>query len=345
MGSTLKAGRNASTGEGGKKKKIGLIIGIVIFIAVAALLWVGYTYLQRTEEEKWSAQLEEANAKINANKRFVYVATTDIRAGETISDANVELQTASSSMDADLFAGEEDLGLRTKIAIAAGSQITKDVLLQKEFAAGDRAVEYQFIYCGMQINEGDFVDVRIVFPDGSDYTILTKKCVEGKGENDDTSVVLWLNEEEMQLMSSAVVDAFVYSYNEYSVKKSDKYVPSRNSRIYAVKYVEPNLQDASRTDYTPSEATINRIKSNPNIVEVASEYLSMQVRAEYEERLFNYMSEETMSILGYEEHDDVYKQWQDYINSGSTDEGTPVGNNANTNDEDDLLSGYDPSGN
>ncbi len=354
MANVMKAGGSGISSAGGKKKLIGVILGIILIALLAGGLYVGYRFIEDRETKKWETQLNDAKAKLDDNKRFVYVAAAPIRAGEVISDANVALETAYSSMSADLFAEEDDLGKRAKVDIAAGSQIVKDMVLEREFEATDRAVEYSFIYCGGQIAEGDFVDVRIVYPDGTDYIILSKKCVEKIGEGDDTSVVLWCDEEEQLLMSSAVVDAFVYSLNDYSVKKNDRYVPSRNSRIYAVKYVEPTLQEPSKSAYIPSEATINEIGADPNIVTAASEFLSAQVRAEYEERLFKYMSPETMNTLGFEDYEGLYSDWQNYVNPNGNTPGNGNGQNNNQGGyqsgnqsagNDDIMSGYKPDGN
>ncbi len=335
MANVMKAGSSGG-GEAGKRRIVIIILSVVLVALLGGGLYVGYRFIEDRESKKWETQLEEAKTKLQDNKRFVYVASRPIRAGETISDENVMLQTAYSSMDVNLFAEEDDLGKRTKVDIAEGTQLVKGMLLEREFGADDRAVEYKFIYCGGQIAEGDFVDVRIVYPDGSDYIVLTKKCVESIGEGDDTSVVLWCNEEEMLLMSSAVVDAFVYSLQGYSVKKTDNYTPSRNSRIYAVKYVEPTLQEASQSAYVPSAVTIKEISEDPNIVEAASKYLSEQVRAEYEERLFKYMSGETLNTLGLEEYEGLYSEWKNYTGGSNTQSG---------NKDDDLMSGYNPDGN
>ena len=343
----MRAGGAGSSGKTGRRRIKIAILAVILLALLAAGLYFGYKFLEDREANKWAAQLEEATDRLAENKKFVYVAARDIRAGETINDTNVELQTVYSSMDVNLFAEEDDLGKRAKVDIAAGTQLVKDFFLEKEFGAADRAVEYKFIYCGGQIAEGDFVDVRIVYPDGTDYIILSKKCVEGIGEGDDTSVVLWCDEEEMLLMSSAVVDAFIYSLEEYSVKKNDKYIPSRTSRIYAVKYVEPTLQDPSTPAYVPSAATMKEIAEDPNIVEAASAFLSEQVRAEYEERLFKYMSGETLNTLGLDE--ETYSNWQDYISGGNNgSNGANSGGrsqNQGNNNDDDLMGGYDPNGN
>ena len=115
---------------------------------------------------------------------------------------------------------------------------------------------------------GDYVDVRISFPDGTDEIVLSKKKVEGLTLETST----WhsqLNEAEIITLTSAIIDAAVL----------------QNGHIYTVRYTEPTIQDAATPTYTVNPVAIDLINSDPNVVEKATETLNLQARLALQERL------------------------------------------------------------
>lgn len=108
---------------------------------------------------------------------------------------------------------------------------------------------------------------------------MNKKSLKGI-QIDSQNCFLWLNEEEILRMSSAIVDAYLYS----------------GARIYTTKYIEPNVQEASKVTYEPSVSTLLLIEKDPNIVNTAANSLSKQVRKAMENRLAQSMNTKVEEI-------------------------------------------------
>ena len=310
-----------------KKGKRTLILGIIFAILIIALLVVGYFFIEGMLRDEWQAKVTEAENAVAALKRVAYVADRDIAAGEVVDASNVSLCRISSDMPVEAFMEEGSLGGRALVDIKAGTQLIKGLTTALEFENDDREVEFKFIYSGDNIIEGDVVDVRVKFPDGSDYIVISKKRVEGKGE--EGQIILYVNEEELLLMDAAAVDAFIYSAEKYSsgvADNDDRYTPVKMSRIYVAKYVSPTLQEAAEAFYVPGEAVLMELAADPNIVSEAKEYLSSTVRADFEERMSKYISPESAATDDNEPKSDPVKdQWQQYYNN----------NNSNTSDNND----------
>lgn len=95
-----------------------------------------------------------------------------------------------------------------------------------------RLVEYDQIDISSNIEPGDYVDVRIAFPDGQDYVVLSKKRIETLNSGLRT-VGLCVNESEIKRMGSASFERGL----------------QRGVILYMAEYTEPALQCASVPDY------------------------------------------------------------------------------------------------
>ena len=97
--------------------------------------------------------------------------------------------------------------------------------------------EYNMVTLPSELISGDVVDIRLQLPTGEDFIVLPKKKVlfpgtedEGEAPTSITDVIkLSVNEAEMLTMSSAIVDSYQII----------------GSKLYAVKYTEPGIQDAA----------------------------------------------------------------------------------------------------
>ncbi len=147
-----------------------------------------------------------------------------------------------------------DLNARTILIpsmLAKNYEITTDDM---------REEEYNMIVLPSTLQSEETVDIRLQLPTGENYIVLSKKriTIPTLGETlAPETIKIRLNEAELLTMSSAIVDAYKLT----------------GSKLYAVKYVEPGLQQNATVTYTPSRETITQIQTDPNVVQTAREEL------------------------------------------------------------------------
>lgn len=262
-----------------KKERRKMIITIISVFAITAVIGLSvYGYITQTSaiEEKYNNKLEERDKQINSLRKKILVATRDIRAGELFSMNNAEYRDVYSDISTKEFLDASYMGKVARMDIPAGSCLMRNYVLLNDISGETREIEYSFIDITSNIQVNDFVDIRIRYWDGTDYVVLAKKQVKNLSDNK-LVVDLWVQEEEIQLINSAVVDASLFMVTN----RRD----ASGAVLYATKYIEPNLQKASVVNYVPSIQTIDLIQQNANIVSSASEYLSAELRKKKEAAL------------------------------------------------------------
>lgn len=155
------------------------------------------------------------------------------------------------------------------------TSIEKQQIVNEEVIQGiERAVEIKAISLQSYLKNGDAVDVRIQYPNGEEYVVVSKRCCHDLIK-EEGSVTLYLTEEEILRLSSSMVDCV-----------------QMNGRLYTVRYLREVEGIASIATYIPSAQVQQLIKSNPNIVGEAQSILSKQNRKQLEQRLLSYEVEE-----------------------------------------------------
>lgn len=229
--------------------------------------------------DKYITQMKNLRNELEANKKSIYVAITDVNTGDYITAENLSLQTVYTTQPAETFITADDIGKVALINIMTGTQVLKGMLSDNTIASELRELEYNVIKINTNIVNNDTVDVRISFPNGESYVVLSKKVI--KGYESDTAIChFWLNEEELLRMSAAIVDASLYP----------------GSSLYVTKYIEPNIQDAAIVNYLPSLSILSLIESDPNILVRATQELNKEVRKGLENRLADNMTVDVSSI-------------------------------------------------
>ncbi|MBQ6992481.1 MAG: hypothetical protein IJN50_06220 [Clostridia bacterium] len=144
-----------------------------------------------------------------------------------------------------------------KIDMYTNTVLTLDALSKSdEFLTDDvRMVEYNMITLPTTIDVDDYIDIRLTLPNGQDFIVISKAKVISI---QDTTIGLYLSEEEILMMNSAMVEAYTMTA----------------SNFYAIQYVEAGNQTMAKTTYTPTEAVKNLIDYDPNIVATAREVLT-----------------------------------------------------------------------
>ena len=152
--------------------------------------------------------------------------------------------------------------LVSKIDLGANSVVTSSMFTAYNEATTDdlREEEYASLVLPTTLQTGNTIDVRLRLPDGRDYVVLSKKKVTIPTVGDSlssSSIIVKVKENEILTMSAAIVEA-------YKIE---------GSKLYAIKYVEPGMQDAATSTYVPSSDVLKLIQDDPNIVQAAKNQL------------------------------------------------------------------------
>lgn len=293
-----------------------IALGILSGILVIGLGFSIYKYKTdiTTINNTNAEQIQNLNSQLSTNSRTGYVATAEIKQGDILQDGvNVAANTFSSSADASTFATQDCLGQEAVVDIPSGSPITTNVVAASmEKQLNER--ECTFINLSANLKKGDFVDIRILFPNGEDPIVVSKVSIQNPVIASNL-VYLWLTEDQITNLDSAVVDANLHG-----------------AIIYTTKYIEPEIQPANVVNYQPNAAVINLMQSDPNIVQEAAAALSVSARESLEDRLKAFEKAYPDFELDLKSSDDVdaaLKSISDANAAGTA--GANAGANAGTN--------------
>lgn len=250
-----------------------IIVALICIIIIGGASLITIIIMTDQIRQEYEDRLIEAQNEKISNQRSVYVAEADISAGDVITEDCIKKLTVYASQPQNIYMQEDGFGKTALLDIPAGTHLLAGMLTDNSVSDELREVEYGTILVNSNITTDDYIDVRIMFPNGEDYIILSKKVLRGYSV-DIGSCFLWLNEEEILRMASAAVDAYLYT----------------GAKIYTTKYIEPSLQDGSYITYKPAISTLLLIQDNPNILVTAENALSQQVRKAMENRLAASMS-------------------------------------------------------
>lgn len=256
----MRAGKNA-------KRSVIIVLFVVILFAGAAV--AGYLAMDKLIVTNLKTQINELKNTVDTNTHNVFVANQDIKMGDEITMDMLRVETQLLANYAGIFT-DESLGTKALV------DIPKDAVMFAAYSSGrsdestSRMVEYTCLYLSATLNKGDYVDVRIRYQNGEDFSVLAKKQIE-EISIAAKSCHLVVNAEELQKMSSAIIDA-----NEY------------NAVLYCVKYTAPSIQEPTEITYIPRPEILSVLYKNGT-----AEYTNLMVsRGELEARLVAYNKEE-----------------------------------------------------
>lgn len=274
---------------------IGFLVALILMALVVAALVMKMKAINEEKEALLQKQIT------------VYVAANDLKSGETVTlEEDFMKSTVQTTLDQSQIISDEDFQyldeegnivikynsdgsekqkeVVLKVDVPAGAIVTKDMIEESDDQTTDtdRIQEFNMISLPSQLKNGDYVDIRMSIPNGQDYIVLAKKKVLGTTS---TSIWLKLNELEMKLLSSAIVESYYYT----------------GSKLYAVPYTEPGMQQAAVPTYPVKDAVLRQIRNDPNILdEIRQEYESKYIaedRVQYFETPLSLIPEEDKNSM------------------------------------------------
>ncbi len=196
--------------------------------------------------------------------------------------------------------------LIAKVDMYANTVITTDLVSKGNSATINdaRVQEYNMISLPTSLETGDYVDIRLMLPNGQDFIVISKKeatIPDAGGVALADTIQMNLSEDETLSLSSAIIDAYQII----------------GSKLYAVKYTEAGLQNAATATYVPNAQVTKLIQTNPNYVMDARTAL----KARYSGNSVNLRNENInaqFNAAGEEGQENVKAQMQESITKAQT---------------------------
>lgn len=233
-----------------KKARNSILLGILIGLLIGAIVIVIlFLQLNKLQQEK---KATEAATKV------VYVFSADIKSGDKIDVSKLQKKSATMDVVPSDYLGMDQITENTiaKVDIAKGSVLSKSIVNEssQKVTADLREQQYNMIVLPQYLEEGSYVDIRLMLPNGSDYIVVAKKQI--KQITEDT---IWIDmyEQETLLLSNAIVEAY----------------QMKGSKLYATTYVDAGNQNIASVTYMPNNAVTALINNDPNIVATAMKEL------------------------------------------------------------------------
>lgn len=255
-----------------RKSRNSFLLGMMITLLITSVI-IAILFLQVTKLKQEADDLEKSYVT-------AYVLQSDIESGVDITLSDVVTARISKNMLPSDYISASELTDTTiaKISLKAGTVLTSSVIEDSgEQTTNDiRMQEYNMLVLPTQLEKDDYIDIRWMLPNGQDYIVASKKRVMDCNEN---TVWLKMSEDEILTMSGAIVEAYTVT----------------GSKLYAVKYVEPGMQETAVATYMPSNEVINLINSDKNITSDAMKALS----ARYTEALRKARQDNIQDVLNH----------------------------------------------
>lgn len=228
-----------------KKTMEGIAIGFAIgVVGIGLTLWWAISTIKSYEAG--------TNKKYNQlYTQDVAVLTRDVIQGEVITDdmlttVNVHKKTVpTGALSVSGISGQV-----AKYNIAANVPITSSMVATEIISADIRSQEVNTIVMPSDLTEQDYIDIRIMYPNGTDYIVLAQKQVEKI-----SGQTMWINlgEDERLLLNSAIVDSFLTSGTKlYATKYADSDAQIKVAESLALSTEQKNSSEATAAENATS---------------------------------------------------------------------------------------------
>ncbi|MBQ9267768.1 MAG: SAF domain-containing protein [Clostridia bacterium] len=250
----------------GPMKRRVVLTGVISAIIPIIILGVLGFFLFRHYNDQ-IAELEQQSAVVDK-----YVLKEDVLANHVITESDIELRgvkAVSAPKDSYAKADKDKLvGRRLKISASANVILSESMFFEddKVPTIDLRLQEFNMITLPSDLVENDYIDVRVRFPSGEDYSVLVGKRVESYSND---TIFIKLTEDEILTMGSAIIEAYILD----------------GTKLYANKYVDPanQLFEYTNVDYVARYSEAVEALLSARTEELVAEYLLANPEATEEE--------------------------------------------------------------
>lgn len=164
-----------------------IILAFLFGLALSIALLTGGYFYYKSQQNQMEADMrvtieKETEVKFEQEHPtgLVYIFQNDKKAGEIIADIDlIPTEVSIVAIPEDVITSlSEAQGRVMRCDVRQNTMATKSLLFTKNDYPDDlRVMEYTVLNLPQKIELGSFLDIRIMFPNGLDYIILSKKQV------------------------------------------------------------------------------------------------------------------------------------------------------------------------
>ena len=196
----------------------------------------------------------------------------------------------------------KDNAIVAKVNMGANTVLTSNLINRADqITTNDlRKEEYNVISLPVDLAPGEYIDVRLLLPNGQNYIVTSKKKVTipvVNGQYLSDTIQMDLTEEEILMLSCAI-------FENYQMN---------GSKLYASRYTEAGMQDASNKTYQPNDYVINLIKNDSNIVTSAIKGLNSRGIKDIDDAVRNQGNEENIQTKSETSIQSTQDQRKNYL--------------------------------
>ncbi len=229
--------------------------------AVAGGLYYLYQKQFNTLKAECDDKIEGLMMDLYMLERQVYIPKDDVPCGAMLTSQLFTCTGLKLDIPQEELLEESDMGKVSIMELKKGIPVTKAMVSDSNVSDELRELEFNMFLIQTDQSVGDYVDIRIMFPNGENYIVLGKKQMKGLNRAENI-VTLWLDEYEIQRISSAIIDIYQYP----------------GTKIYIATYVCPELQKESIPFYPVNIDVLELIRKDPNLRNKAGDILSENAR-------------------------------------------------------------------
>lgn len=254
--------------SGISKKITSLVVLIILLLGLVAGVYLLYTTHINRLQTAYESQITALQMEAYNNKRQVYIPKETVTFGTVLTEDLFTVSDMSSSLSQSLYMTNVDYGKIAKTELTAGIPVMSYMITEEAIQDDIRREEFNMFLLQSNLVKDEFVDVRMMFPNGEDYIVLSKKKIREINLAQNT-VWCWLSEREILTISSAIVDAYIH----------------KGTKLYVVTYVAPSDQKESIPTYPANLDVMRLMSTDPNLLDKSKLYLSQQARAALDARI------------------------------------------------------------
>lgn len=260
-------------------KKILLTLLIVILVGAGAGGTI-YFYTQNKNQIEQNASLTAQNMQIQAELNAIgslvttYEVADKVYSGQPVKESDliavsVPASTCSTASITDI---NNILGNYYKVDINPGTIISMDMLMD-DASEADKRYTRELTFTSLPVGTvvGDYIDVRLILPNGEEYVVVSHERIERLY---DTTITIHVSEEENQIINSMFAELGQYQGFTFA---------------YLVKYIEPGKDVDTVAFYPVQEDMKELVMLNPNIKDT-TRCINDTLRAHIDQVLLIYTS-------------------------------------------------------